>query len=149
MRAFDPKGILNPGNLVPLPSSATGVHRAPRRRPRESGASVSFEIDRTSLLVRVPGTATLASIEAVLAKEELTLACARASSMEMTVADWLASGAPGAKSVFADPADHLVAGLTATLTNGRRIEVHPAPRRAVGSGSGDAMGRRERPLRND
>jgi alkyldihydroxyacetonephosphate synthase len=93
---------------------------------------VSFEIDRTSLLVRVPGAATLASIETALAKGGLTLACARVSAMDTTVADWLASGAPGAKSGFADPADHLVAGLTATLTNGRRIDVRPAPRRAVG-----------------
>ena len=49
-----------------------------------------------------------------------------------TLADWLASGAPGAPSAFADPADHLVAGLEATLVNGKKLEVRPGPRRAVG-----------------
>ena len=45
---------------------------------------MSFEIDRTSLLVRVPGAATLASIERALAGEGLTLGIAEA----------LASGIP-------------------------------------------------------
>lgn len=90
---------------------------------------MSFEIDRASLLVRVPGGATLASIERALAPEGLTLGV---PAFDVTVADWLAQGAPGAPSGFLDPADHVVAGLSATLTNGRRVEVRPAPRRAVG-----------------
>ncbi len=90
---------------------------------------MSFEIDRTSLLVNVPGAATLASIETAIEKDGLTLGV---PATDTTVTDWLASGAPGAKSTFADPADHLVAGLTATLTDGRTIDVRPAPRRAVG-----------------
>ena len=91
---------------------------------------MSFEIDHASLLVRVPGAATLASIERALASADLTLGIDIA---DLSVGDWLARGAPGAPSSFADPADHLVAGLTATLANGSAtIDVRPAPRRAVG-----------------
>ena len=39
--------------------------------------------------------------------------------LKLTVADWLARGAPGAPTAFLDPADHLVAGLTARLADGR------------------------------
>ena len=34
--------------------------------------------------------------------------------------------------MFSDPADHVVAGLLATLPNGKKLEVRPGPRRAVG-----------------
>jgi alkyldihydroxyacetonephosphate synthase len=90
---------------------------------------MTFEIDRTSLLVGVPGAATLASIERALEAEGLTLGLA---ATDATVADWLAAGAPGAPSLFVDPADHLVAGVTATLTSGTHLQVRPSPRRAVG-----------------
>lgn len=90
---------------------------------------MSFEIDRQSLLVRVPGAATLRSIERALAEVGLTLGV---EPTDETVGDWLARGAPGAPSSFADPADHLVAGLTATLSRGDTLEVRPSPRRAVG-----------------
>ncbi len=90
---------------------------------------MSFEIDRTSLLVRVPGAATLAAIERALEREGLTLGVA---ATDDAVGDWLARGAPGAPSSSADPADHLVAGLTATLASGSTLEVRPSPRRAVG-----------------
>jgi len=92
---------------------------------------VSFEIDRVSLLVRVPGAATLASIEEAIAADGLTLGIQDLPSM--SVAEWLASGARGAASMFADPADHLLAGLTATLADGTtQLEIRPGPRRAVG-----------------
>jgi alkyldihydroxyacetonephosphate synthase len=98
---------------------------------------MTLALDRTSLLVSVAGTAPLAAVERELAAEGLSLRVAglgpTASSMlDTTVADWLARGAPGAPSVFSDPADHVVAGLTATLLDGRRLEVLPSPRRAVG-----------------
>ncbi len=91
---------------------------------------MSFELDRESLLVHVPGSATLAAIEGRLAPEGLTLGLARVD--DEPVGRWLARGAPGAPSALSDPADHLVAGLTATLTNGAVLEVRPSPRRAVG-----------------
>lgn len=90
---------------------------------------MSFEIDRASLLVCVPGAATLASIERALEREGLTLGV---TATDDAVGDWLARGAPGAKSTLADPADHLVAGLTATLRSGSTLEIRPSPRRAVG-----------------
>lgn len=97
---------------------------------------MSFEIDRASLLVRVPGAATLASIERAVADAGLTLALdadVLARCGGDTIGAWLARGAPGAPSAFADPADHLVAGLTATLGDGASVlEIRPSPRRAVG-----------------
>jgi alkyldihydroxyacetonephosphate synthase len=93
---------------------------------------VSFEIDRESLLVRVPGAATLGAVESAVAREGLTLGPFAKLRASEPVADWLAAGAPGASSAWSDPADHLVAGLTAMLVNGRRLELHPSPRRSVG-----------------
>jgi alkyldihydroxyacetonephosphate synthase len=93
---------------------------------------LSLELDRESLLVGVPGAATLGGIEAALAEHGLTLGPVSASRPEATVGEWLAAGAPGAPNAFADPADHLVAGLTTTLADGRRLEIRPSPRRAVG-----------------
>lgn len=90
---------------------------------------MTLEIDRASLLVGVPGAATLSSVERALAREGLTLGIPAA---DMTVAEWLARGAPGAPSALADPADHVVAGLRATLSTGRHLEIRPAPRRSVG-----------------
>jgi alkyldihydroxyacetonephosphate synthase len=89
------------------------------------------ELDATSLLVAVVGSKTLKAIEADLAARGYTLGFAIAHG-DMTVGEWLAKGAHGAPSMFADPADHLVAGLSATLANGTKLEVRPNPRRAVG-----------------
>jgi alkyldihydroxyacetonephosphate synthase len=88
-------------------------------------------IDRASLLVSAPGSATLREVEERLATEGLTLRVA-SETLDATVADWLGRGAPGAPSQFADPADHLLAGLEATLLDGRTVLVRPSPRRAVG-----------------
>lgn len=94
----------------------------------------AIEIDPTSLLVGVPASRTLDALETALAARGFTLGVAldRAGPSDITIGDWLAKGAPGAASVFADPADHLVAGLEATLPDGKRLEVRPGPRRAVG-----------------
>jgi alkyldihydroxyacetonephosphate synthase len=93
---------------------------------------VSIELDRKSLLARVAGAANLEAVETALEREGLTLGVARGGIGAETVAAWLARGAPGAASPFADPADHVVAGVTATLTNGSVLDVRPSPRRAVG-----------------
>jgi alkyldihydroxyacetonephosphate synthase len=94
---------------------------------------MSLTIDRASLLVRVPGAVTLAQVEEALSLEGLTLGLgANMHDTSISIADWIARGAPGAPSPFADPADHLLAGLTATLANGRHLDIRPAPRRAVG-----------------
>ena len=41
-------------------------------------------------------------------------------------------GAHGARDPWTDPADHLLAGLEATLHDGRTLSIRPTPRRAVG-----------------
>lgn len=92
---------------------------------------MSLTIDRASLLVRVPGAVTIAQLEETLAHEGLTLDVTVKDSA-ISIAEWIARGAPGAPSSFADPADHLLAGLTATLANGQKLEIRPGPRRAVG-----------------
>ena len=90
-------------------------------------------VDVTSLLVEVPASTTLDALETALAARGLTLGVElEVAGPGGAVGTWLARGAPGAPSLFADPADHLVAGLLATLTNGARLEVRPGPRRAVG-----------------
>lgn len=104
--------------------------------------SIEIDIDPTSLLVGVPATKTLDALETALAARGFTLGVALAeagpgnpttgAAGSITVGDWLAKGAPGAASVFSDPADHAVAGLLATLTSGTKLEVRPGPRRAVG-----------------
>ena len=92
---------------------------------------MTLEIDRVSMLVNVPGAVTILQFEKVLRAESLTLGVSL-QDPSIAIGDWLAQGAPGAPSQFEDPADHLVAGLTATLSNGQRLEIRPSPRRAVG-----------------
>ncbi len=91
-----------------------------------------IEIDPTSLLVSVPASCTLDGVETALAARGFTLGVILDGRAPFTIGDWLADGAPGAPSMFADPADHVVAGLEATLPNGKKLEVRPGPRRAVG-----------------
>lgn len=123
--AFDPAGILNPGNLLP--------REPPVRRPLPPPPA-SPELDRLSLLVHVSGAATLAAVEGALSREGLTLALGEgAPPLTTTTVDaWIAGGARGAPDPWADPVDHTVAGFTATLRAGAPLEVRPAPRRAVG-----------------
>jgi len=90
-------------------------------------------IDVASLLVEVTADQGLDALETELAARGFTLGVALADAGDgIAVGDWLAKGAPGARSLFADPADHLLAGLEATLISGDRLEVRPGPRRAVG-----------------
>ena len=135
---LDPAGIMNPGNLLPRAPRASkglpdvqGMARTARRRATEPPAEP--RIDRASLLIHVAGSATLAEIEATIATSGLSLGLsADAPSWKTTVAEWIAGGAFGAPDGWNDPVDHLVAGFTARLLSGADLEVHPAPRRAVG-----------------
>ena len=90
----------------------------------------AFVLDRESLLVSSPGDANVADLERFLEREGLTLDLSPVP--DATVDDWLAHGATGARSPWLDPVDHLLAGFEVTLGDGRRLEVRPAPRRAVG-----------------
>jgi alkyldihydroxyacetonephosphate synthase len=95
----------------------------------------AIRVDSVSLLVDAPAEATLAVVEGVLLAEGLTLdidALAWARVGAVTIGEWLAEGAVGARDAWLDPTDHLVAGLEAELVNGRTLVVRPAPRRATG-----------------
>ena len=109
--------------------------------------SMPIAIDVASLLVEVTADQGLDALETELAARGFTLGIALADAEAsagtgtgtgdgagtgIAVGDWLARGASGAPSLFADPADHLLAGLEATLISGDRLEVRPGPRRAVG-----------------
>lgn len=144
MRAFDPAGILNPGNLVEGAEASGSGLRAPA--PSEKRVVV----DRESLLACVEGAATLDEVERELRAQGLTLD-ATIPSPAPTLAEWLARGAPGARDRWLDPADQLLAGLDATLKDGRGLSIRPAPRRAVGPdltallvGAGERFGRIDR-----
>ncbi|HEY6461883.1 MAG TPA: FAD-linked oxidase C-terminal domain-containing protein, partial [Polyangiaceae bacterium] len=120
MRAFDPGAILNPGNLLP----PAGTVAAPP--PQEEGG-----LDRESLLACIDGATLVGEAERSLQAEGLTLDAAF-SSPDVSLADWLAAGAPGSRDRWLDPVDQLLAGLDATLEGGRHLAIRPAPRRAVG-----------------
>ncbi len=104
--------------------------RAPSQMPQRTEPVI---IDRASLLADVDASATLERVERVLAEQGLTLGTHDAP-MTHTISAWLADGAKGARSPWADPADHLVAGFTASRVDGsgEPLVVHPSPRRAVG-----------------
>lgn len=89
-----------------------------------------IELDRESLLVHVASTERFADVEAYLAARGLSLA----ASYDGTIGAWLEAGAPGARSAWLDPADHLVAGFTARARSpsAGSFSVRPAPRRATG-----------------
>ncbi len=88
-----------------------------------------LELDLESLLVNVSAGARFSDVEAALARDGLTL---DAGTHEVTITQWLAQGAPGARSAWLDPADHLVAGFCARAPGREAFTIRPAPRRAVG-----------------
>jgi alkyldihydroxyacetonephosphate synthase len=127
MRAFDPDGILNPGNLVPPPTTTSPA----RTEMGSRGQATPPELDRQSLLVLADGRTDLAKLEDFLRASGLTLGV-HIPGEPVTVAAWLASGAPGARDRWEDPVDQLLAGLDARLADGRLLTIKPAPRRSVG-----------------
>jgi alkyldihydroxyacetonephosphate synthase len=142
MRAFDPDGILNPGNLV------GGAGTAEPRAAREA-VDGDLELDRESLLVRAAGHLSVPMLEDELRDAGLTLDAEVAGAPSL--GDWLAQGAPGARDRWIDPADQLLAGLDATMRSGAAVRIRPAPRRAVGPdltalfvGAGDRFGHVDR-----
>ena len=119
LRALDPSGVMNPGNLlpredVPLPQTPIpelGLDEASRTVACDAGIRVS-ELERDlqgrgfSLDAQPPGD-------------------------DVTVGSWLAAGAPGARANWADPVRQLCSGLVADMGS-ERVVIRSAPRRAVG-----------------
>ncbi len=90
-------------------------------------------VDAKSLLVEVQASHSLGALESELATRGFTLGLAMGETVAgVSVGEWIACGAPGSASMFADPSDHLIAGLEATLPNGKHLVIRPGPRRAVG-----------------
>lgn len=130
-RAFDPRGIFNPGNLVP-----EGAERHPGEP--ESIVAQAIESDPDSLLVRAPASARLEAVDAAARAFGATL-FPRASNDDptrsmrsVTVGAWMDAGCPGTPSFLVDPVDHAIAGFDARLPDGRLLHVRSSPRRAVG-----------------
>jgi len=139
-RAFDPGHILNPGALVDRKSPPAA--RDPRPTPTDG-------IDRVSLLAAAAGARRVADVETELRANGLSLGLSAVP--DDTIAAWIARGTPGARDAWADPADHVIAGFDATLANGRKVRLAPAPRRSAGPdltalflGAGDRFGRIDR-----
>jgi alkyldihydroxyacetonephosphate synthase len=152
MRAFDPAGILNPGNLVPraTPGVRSSILPSIPARPRPPEATAAIVVDVVSLLASVDAGVDLATLEGRLNADGLTLDVPFAEPVP-TVRAWLEGGTPGARDRWLDPVDQVVAGLDATMADGRVLRIHPAPRRAVGPdltalfvGAGGRFGRIER-----
>lgn len=103
-----------------------------------------IELDRASLLVHASADVRVGELEAHLRERGLTLDLAE--PFDGTVQAWLESGAPGARSAWLDPADHLVAGFAAKIRSRSSLRafassanpstasfaLRPAPRRATG-----------------
>jgi alkyldihydroxyacetonephosphate synthase len=94
-------------------------------------ARAHVTIDRPSLLAEVDATMTVGACEDALHESGLTLDLA-AFDRATPIGIWLARGAAGARDPWSDPADHLVAGLEATMNDGTKLSIRPTPRRAVG-----------------
>jgi alkyldihydroxyacetonephosphate synthase len=121
-RAWDPAGILNPGNLVPRTDEA----------PAASYQHPARGVDVTSLLATFGGEQTLGEAEATLAEHGLTLGLQEGFDPAMPIGRFVAAGLPGSADRWQDPVWQPLAGLVARLHTGDRLEIRPAPRRAVG-----------------
>jgi alkyldihydroxyacetonephosphate synthase len=122
-RRLDPAAIFNPGNLLP-PADA-------RRGGAPVASTEPLRIDDRSLLAFVAGDRTLGDIQAEAETRGMSLRIDGLPRGE-TVRSFIARGCPGAPDPFEDPADHFVAGFSATLREGAFLHVPAGPRKAVG-----------------
>jgi alkyldihydroxyacetonephosphate synthase len=129
MRALDPAGIMNPGNLIPAANTSPPAPPANPPATRDG-----FNVDLDSRLATLPGAMALDEARRLLAERGASLPLSEAApwGTGKTVSAWLAEGAAGAPDPWLDPVDHLVAGVRARLPSGASLSVSPSPRRAVG-----------------
>lgn len=140
MRAFDPAGVMNRGNL--LPRGASGTLRLP-------ALPQGFALDEASRLATIPTTMTLREVRERL-PPGWRLPLIAAVDEARSVGSWIEDGAHGAFDPWSDPCDHLIAGLRAVLPSGDELLIRPCPRRAAGpdlialfAGAGGRFGRVE------
>ncbi|MCS6901556.1 MAG: FAD-binding protein [Myxococcales bacterium] len=123
MRAFDPAGVMNRGNLLPRePSIPLRLPVLPR----------GFVLDEVSMLATIPAAMTLREVQARLEPRGWRLPLTTQVDGSLPVGAWIEAGAPGAFDPWSDPCDHLLAGLRAVLPSGDDLLIRPCPRRAAG-----------------
>jgi alkyldihydroxyacetonephosphate synthase len=123
MRAFDPAGVLNRGNLLPRED------RAPLQLPEPPRG---FSLDAASCLAQIPASMTLRETRERLASSGHELPLVAPVDEDRSVGAWIEAGAPGSPDPWTDPCDHRIAGLRGLLLSGRELLVRPCPRRAAG-----------------
>jgi alkyldihydroxyacetonephosphate synthase len=123
MKAMDPAGVYNPGNL----QSEKPIGGSQELRAPAGGVS----IDEASLLAHASADTRVADVEKALNARGLTLAL-EASPGEKTVKAFLDEGMPGTRDRWHDPVDQDVSGLMARTPQGKLVTYAPGPRRAAG-----------------
>lgn len=91
-----------------------------------------LSIDPISLLAYIPAHYTVSEAERRLASAGFTLGLSGMPPESLSTGDWVAEGSAGAPDPYLDPADHLVAGLKVSMPDGRKLTLHPHPRRSTG-----------------
>jgi len=120
--AWDPSGMFNQGALE---ADSKFMVASP------SGARPQFVLDELSQLLEVDARQSLAAVEAVLGRANLTLGLGDGAPWSASVADWIALGFPSAPDTWCDPVRSRVAGFEAKV-DGVHACVRATPRRATG-----------------
>src|SRR6185369_6202413 len=110
---------------------ALEADQASRAAP-PSSARPEFVLDEISQLLDVDARQSLAAVEALVARANLTLGLDQDAPWSISVADWIALGFPSAPDPWSDPVRSRVAGFEASV-NGVQARIRAAPRRATGS----------------
>lgn len=128
-QAWDPEGLLNPGNLEPVVVSTPADARRSAVAPL--GEAERVTLDELSLSATAHGDATLSEVQRVARTQGLHFKFSE-SCGELSVAQWIAQGAPGSSDAWRDPVIQTVSGLTARLAHGYQVVIKSVPRRATG-----------------